>query len=256
MIKESIMNKKFLTASVFIVTTILASSAALAIGPLGPPAAGLNQGQFGVAAEYDYRNTDLTIRGNGLNDTLDNVKSNTFLAQPAYGLTDNWEIYALLGVADAKFEDFDSGYKFAYGLGTKVTFMKQTDLSLGALFEIGWSSSRDSGTVDLTDLTGGGFGLTDYEIKIDYYEITVAVGPTWKMAEGLRLYGGPFLNIIDGSLKLEALGTDASFDLKEKSPLGGYIGAQWDICTNTSWYAEFQFTGASTSLGTGVNWKF
>lgn len=260
------MNKKLLL--VIITLTVLAlTGSALALGPMGPPTAGLKMGQFGIAAEYGYGNTDMKISGSGVDDTLDNVKSNAFVAQPGFGVTDDWEVYALLGVADTRFGDFDDGYKSACGFGTKITFLKETDRSWGAMFEMAWRSADDSGA------------------DIDYYEMTVAVGPTLKITDSFRIYGGPFFYFINGDIDIDngdeplpeqengsefnydirnnairALSLNdvdaGSYDLEAKSNFGGYIGAELDLNKNTSWYNEFQFSGTAWAFGTGVGWKF
>jgi opacity protein-like surface antigen len=225
------MKKHFLLAAVVLA---LVGSAALAVSPLGPPTAGLNQGQFGLAVEYDYSKADLTVEG----ETLKNVKTNTFLLKPAYGIMDIWEAYVSIGISKTQITDFDGSNEFAWGLGTKYTFIKDETLSWGALFNIDWRRSNDN--VDGID--------TDF----DYYDITIAVGPTWKVADNFHVYGGPFFYFLNGEIKAAG----ETFDVEEKSNLGAYIGADLEICTNTTVFGEFQFTGNSGVFGTGVKWKF
>jgi opacity protein-like surface antigen len=260
--KELVMKKQLLLAAVVFTVVALAGSA-LAIGPLGPPTAGLKQGQFGLAIEYGYSNSDIKVSGSGAGDTLDDVKSNAFIAQPGFGVTDDLEVYALLGGADARFDGFNDGYDFAYGFGTKLTFLKETDRSWGAMFEMDWRSAEDSGA------------------DIDYYEMTIAIGPTLHITDIFRIYGGPFFYILNGDIDVDDGGgsegppvpiesirtagisamslsdlSGNSYDLEEESGFGGYIGAELDLNPNTSWYNEFQFTGNSGAFGTGIKWKF
>jgi hypothetical protein len=231
------MNKQMWTVMSLLILGLAGTSPALS--PLGPPTAGLKQSQFGVAFEYAYGDSDLEVEG----ESLDDVESNAFLAQLGYGLTDDWEIYFSLGVADAEFEEsgirFDGGYEFAYGFGTKFTFIKEEPLSWGVLYEMGWRSSEDEV-----------FGI---DVDFDYYDITIAVGPTWQMAEGVRIYGGPFLYFLDGDIDVGGI---VSGDVEEDSSVGGYIGAELYLNPSTCWYGEFQFTGDITVFGTGISWKF
>jgi len=243
------MNRRILVVSVLL-SAVGCSSVAFAIAPLGPPTASLAKGQFGLSAEYAYSDSDWEISLGDNEATLEGVVSNVFLAQLGYGLTDDWEIYVPLGVAEHETAD----YKFAYGLGTKLTFEKVNDWSWGLLFEIGWRSGEDSGTVDFSEF---GLGVVNAEVDFSYYDITVALGPTWKVAEGIRLYGGPFFYVLEGDVDYEITGLgDLSLDLGEKSLFGGYIGAELDICPNSSWYGEFQLTGDMMVFGTGISWKF
>lgn len=246
------MNRRILVASVLL-AAINCASVALCAGPLGPPTAMLKQGQFGIAAEYAHSDSDWEVTGPVINGKMNDVKSNMFLAQPAYGLTDDWEIYALLGAADTGWEDFDGGYEFAYGFGTKITFEKTENTSWGLLFELQWNKNSDSGTMDLTDVNAVS---ADYSVDVRYYDITIALGPTWKVNEGLRLYGGPFFYVLEGDIDVEGSGIDASADLSEDTMFGGYVGAELDLCPSSSWYGEFRFTGGMWTFGTGIGWKF
>jgi hypothetical protein len=214
-----------------------------ALGPLGPPTAGLKTGQWGVAAEYAFSDSDVEVSAFGLSDTLEGVKSNVFLGQIGYGLSDDWELYGLVGAADHECDDLDPiefDYDIAYGFGTKFTFAKDETLAWGVLFEMGWRQGDDS--------------LYGVDVDIDYYEIFVAVGPTWKAAEGVRIYGGPFFYMLDGEIDTSISGLSA--DLEEESNFGGYVGAEFDLCPNNALYVEYQFTGDMQTIGAGINWKF
>lgn len=215
------------------------SGTAMALGVLGPPTAGLKTGQWGVAAEYAFSDSDVDVEG----VTLDGLESNVFLGQIGYGISDDWEIYGLIGAADHECGDLDPldfGYDFAYGFGTKVTLAKDETLAWGALFEMGWRQGDDS--------------LYGVSVDVDYYEIFVAVGPTWKAAEGVRIYGGPFFYMLDGEIDTSISGLSA--DLEEESNFGGYVGAEFDLCPNNALYVEYQFTGDMQTIGAGINWKF
>jgi opacity protein-like surface antigen len=212
---------------------------------------------------------DLDIDG-----AVKDVKSNAIAANLGYGITDTWELFARLGAANGKFDEmelddvsiedvgFSGDYRFAYGLGTKVTFVQQEELDWGFLFQVNWSKTEDSvtedGTVDDVDYTAS------VETKINGWEIDIAVGPTWKLAEGISIYGGPFLQFIGGDFDIGAQATtseedtvtfDVSGNIKEKSAFGGYVGVNADLSKNATLFGEVQFTGDAWAFATGVGWK-
>jgi hypothetical protein len=244
---------------------------------MGPPTAGLKTGQFRAGADYSYSNMDFKIDwGDGFVPAKD-IKMNVIAANIGYGLTDDWEGFVRLGAGNAKYRnadeeiDFSGNYEFAWGLGTKYTFLKQDKLDWGVLFQIGWLTTKDSksGTDSGTDNTGPYTEVWKENYKLSVYNMEIAVGPTWKAAEGLSIYGGPFLNITRGKLKDDWKWTDTyedestnsgsgsdSADLKERSIFGGYVGAQWEFMQNASLFGEFQYVGTGWTIGTGVGWKF
>ncbi len=250
---------------------------ALALAPMGPPTATLEKGQFLVGFDFSTSQTDIDVDldNSAGSEVYKDVRSNLFAANIGYGVCDDWEVFARLGVTNLEYDDvvesdgettsadplFSGDYGFLFGLGTKVTWAKQENIDWGALFQIHWLNSEDSGSADL----GGGYRL-DLNQKIDLCEIQVAVGPTWMVNEDLSIYGGPFFHFITGNSDLDRTITDTSGlsdpvessftdDLSEKSNFGGYVGAQLKLDSNASVYAEFQFTGDAWALGTGIGWK-
>ena len=150
------MEKQVRVLSLGLIVVMAGGSSALALAPLGPPTAGLNQRQLRLGGEYSYGETDLDIDG----DTLNNVESSMIFGNLAYGITDTWEAYLRLGAASTEFDvavpsyawpeevrdvfvsdamvfpnvEFDGDYEFAYGLGTKCTFATQPEnLHWGAM---------------------------------------------------------------------------------------------------------------------------
>jgi len=242
------MKKKMLLLAAGLIVVGLCSSAALALGPMGPPMAGLTQGQFSAGVEYGYSETDVELSESGMSETLEGVKTNIFVANLGYGFTDKIEGFIRLGgaQADVKDSDFDIDFngdmQFAFGLGAKATLAQDGDLTWGTLFQIGWIQTEDEFEPDVTG-------------EIDTYEILIAAGPTYKM-EGWSLYGGPFLQYINGDFDVKYPGGKDSIDVEEESEFGGYIGAQVDIAENTLLNVEYQITGDAWAIGTGIVWKF
>ncbi len=219
------MNKK-LSLVVVILTALALTGSALALAPMGPPTAGLKTGQFRAGVEYSYSDVDMKVEGH----EIDSVTSHMIFGNLGYGIMDEWEAFARLGVADIDEGGFSGDYGFAWGLGTKVTFLKQENLNWGALFQMTWTNSEDDG------------------VDFDFYDMQIAVGPTWKLNDTLSIYGGPFVHLINGDIE--------NADLEEDEAFGGYVGAEAALADNTSLFGEIQLTGAGWAIGTGIGWKF
>jgi hypothetical protein len=238
------MVKKLLLVAVVLTVLALAGSSALALAPMGPPTAGLKTGQFSIGVEYAYSDVDMTTVWHFFDlegEKLDGVTSNMILGNLGYGIMDEWEAFARLGVANVDYDDgdFSGDYGFAWGLGTKVTFLKQGNLNWGALFQMTWTNSEDE------------------DVKFDFYDIQIAVGPTWKLSDTLSIYGGPFVHFINGDADfVDEDDVSYTANIEEDSAGGGYIGAEAALADNTSLFGEVQFTGAGWAIGTGVKWKF
>ncbi len=308
------MEKKLL---VVLMVVGLCSTVALALDPMGPPTAGLKQGQANGGLEYSYSDMDLKLKGGKesgsywskegdtvysgsgavkYRDKILNARMNKIYANLGYGIMDNWEAFIRLGGANGNFDyklqyaadyrsvmdedwadpnaiskqTYDLGYTFAYGFGTKVTFFEQPDLKWGGLFQMSWANwdieqnSKDSYLGHLGE-------VNTHSEEISLSEIQLAIGPTWTPSQGFSVYGGPFLHFVYGDVKSKgndyeyddesgAL-TDSetwkgSFDIREKSCFGGYVGAVADVGEKASLFGEVQFTGDAWALGAGLGWKF
>jgi len=285
------MEKKLRLLGVVLIVAMVAGSSALALAPMGPPTAGLNQGQFRVGAEYGYSEMDLEIDAStpGEGGTIVDLESNMFFATLGYGVMDNWEFYVQLGVANAEFDKvegddgdddklgFDGDYGFAYGFGTKYTFWEQMEgLKWGVLFQMKWINTEDTmsftfaETVDIGETPVPGTTTEALDLELDYYEMQIAVGPTWQAMDGLCVYGGPFLHFVSGDADGDLTGTwddgagttltftpeSWSDDLEEESTFGGYVGAQLDVTEQMTAFAEVMFTGDAWGLGIGGGWVF
>jgi opacity protein-like surface antigen len=248
------MKTKVLTLIVlFLLSPIISAPA------LGPPRASLEQGQFEIAVEYSNSQFDVEINDNDSDtgETTKTLESNMLIARTSYGVTENLDIYALLGLADNKVARMDFGRDVTYGLGTKCTFLKNDTLSFGAIFETSWKTGNASGTMDFTELTEWYYFEEEYSAKLSYNEIMFALGPTWEVTERLRFYGGAFFYRLNGDIDVDIEWWDESIslDLEEKSRSGGYFGSEWDIHPNVSWYGEIRYISDMWVIGTGVSWK-
>jgi hypothetical protein len=294
------MEKKLL---VVLVVVGLCSTVALALDPLGPPTAGLKAGKFSTALEYAHSKMDLEMSGmkwsgseievevddgesgpgSGIYKSkgLKDLKQNKVYANIGYGITDYWEVFLRLGGSDidAKWDerdplgdpnesenyDIDTSMSFVWGLGTKATFYKEGNLSLGALFQIHFSD------FELDRGSSYAYSGTTYwekgteKMELNFTEMQLAVGPTYELAPGFCVYGGGFWHDVDGEYKENDREIDSdgnsetdkkSADIKEESSFGGYIGLKADIAENTSLNGEWQHTSDADLFAATLVFRF
>jgi hypothetical protein len=208
---------------------------------------------------------------------IDDVKTQRYYGTIGYGLTNSWEAYIQLGIADLKGkfrdaydpEDEWSGLNFdndfAWGWGTRYTFHEQDNYRCGVSVQMNWLDTswdvKSSGSEDLP-----GLGVLDKQEKttIDWetYDLLIAVGATVDMG-GWNLYGGPFYYMIDGDLDVETAATfpgapitvtkavTDSGDLEADS-IGVFVGAQCTLMEKACLTTEISFTGEGYAIGAGV----
>lgn len=273
------------------VLTILSvfSSVVLALPPMGPPKAMVGQDQWTVGIGFSHGEMDLEAHGEGRENQgagfaavaldrhdIESLTTNMVLGSLGFGVSDSWDVFVAVGGADAKdditeelasgadgnkYTGLDSSYEICYGVGSRVTFWEDGDMTWGGLFQIIWQNP--DGSIDLRAANDPTFTLTG-DAELDFWELQVAVGPTWE-GDNFRVYGGPFLHVIDGDLDLDTTGVDSfsatwqvisTGDVREASQFGGYAGAQWLMADNTTANIEIQFTADAWAVGLGAMWKF
>jgi hypothetical protein len=281
------MEKKMMSFAAALMIVAISNSAALALSPMGPPKALLGLDRWDIGIEYGHQAMDLeadckvteilpdyddfTVTRN-VENNIDNLKSNIIMARAGYGINDNWDAFVRLGLADAQgdmeqvypdcamdeFKGFDGSFGFGWGFGTRATFWQDEELSWGGLFQITWLQPDDSSITLAGDTEFSG------KAEIDIREVQIAVGPTWRVDDNVRVYGGPFLHFIDGDLDIsgrtvdmgDEILTETTGDIEEESQFGGYVGAHLDVDENTSCFIEFQLTGDAWGIGLGAARRF
>src|SRR4030042_5305900 len=270
---------------------------------MGPPAAGLDAGQFSIGLDYSTNDIGVDIDGKetslyGMKIYLgdektadqevtegpekfklsDEIGSDIVFANLGYGVSDKLEVFLRLGAADIDMVDMDGGDDFAYGFGAKATFYEEGKVKLGALFQMTWASA--DGDLDAEDVhirdekEGIDEVLEDVPgtWDIDYYQLKVAVGPTYELTEGCSIYGGPFYHLVSGDLERKYSYVDTydagvfsveerysqkmSGDIEESSSFGVYIGAQVDLAANLPIAVEYQLTGDTDVIGASLVYRF
>ena len=255
--------KKMLLLGVMLVVVSLCGSFALALTPMGPPAASLEKGKWLAGIDYSYSQIDIKMNhgfspGGGPSITLDNVDKHNVLANVIYGIKDNLEISLRAGGGDAQDKEEGNrsfktnsptiGNGYIIGFGLKGTFVEEPEIKWGGLFQALWAQADARAFA----------GSTPWSADIEYMEIQLAAGPTYKLNEKASIYGGPFFHILDGRFKAKrrtSAGGVICYDLDEGSVFGGYIGTEINPCDKAVFRIEYQHTAAADALGMSLLFK-
>lgn len=273
------MEKKLLLIAVVLVVVVLVSSSSLALDPMGPPTAGLKQGELRAGADYMF--SSMGIEADGVPEigiaafTIKDVKVNKGFANIGLGINDNLDIFLLLGGASLKTDEndnplniagyLDSGSGFAAGGGAKATLFNSEngDVKWGLSVRVSWADlDFDKKSYSLPG--GNSISLC---ADVSFMEAQFAFGQTMELSEGFLVYCGPLFRIVHGDADVKStfngLSNTYSADITEDSILHGYIGTQIDFKPNLGevtngfyLFGELQFTHDAWGLGTGFGWKF
>ena len=287
------MNKRIAMLAGALMVVGLCSSVVLALPPMGPPKAMVGQDQWTAGIGFSHGEMDLETRGKGQQDPgsgtfgavsfdeheIENLTTNMILGSLGFGVSDTWDVFVSVGGADAedditeilpsgavdnRYTGFDSSYEFCNGLRSKMTFWEDGDITWGGLFQIIWQNPDGEVELDPGSISFVGTNKLSGDAELDFWELQIAVGPTWE-GDNFRVYGGPFLHFIDGDIDIDVTGVDgvpstwrveSSGDIREASQFGGYAGAQWLVHENATANIEIQFTADAWAVGLGAIWKF
>jgi hypothetical protein len=226
---------------------IVAVLASGAFAFIGPPTAGLNQGQWSEGGNYSYSTQDVDtilvswheVGSNTVTDpnlassydevgrknlTITDLAVNRYYGRIGYGLSDDLEFYVQLGLADVKghykyknvYEpnditeggiNFDND--FTWGIGTKYTFYRKDNIALGVALQYDAFGADKSWKYTYTDETYTERGRETTEI--DVQNLIVALGPTVDFGRW-QLYGGALFSylVVDHSFTCKGTWTDSS----------------------------------------------
>lgn len=262
-----------------IIIICISGPAVFALNPMGPPTAGLRQGNFRIGVDTSSSEIDLEFNSGKYVEYLDgwydasggetglklkDVRINTVYINLGYGIADYFEAFLRLGGTSADFsghnfwpsgEEFDSNTDFAIGGGFKATFYDEDKLKMGALIQAGWS-----------DLDGAirpkEWPVADDTVQFDLTQIQIAVGPSYELTDRVLIYGGPFLHFIRGDWEDiynqvdtgtgGLLTTKTSWNVEEDASFGVYFGTQIEMAENSSFMIEFQHTSAANAIGANI----
>jgi hypothetical protein len=205
---------------------------------MGPTTSDVKQGELFLGFDYSNSEVDFEFRSGGIRGILNNVDSDLYLGRAGMGLTDGFEVFGRFGVGEIE----ELGNEFAWGLGTRATFIEKDDTSWGVLFQLTSLNAEETGHIGDYTLNG----------DFDVYEYQLAIGPTFNHDES-SVYFGPFFHFIDGDADLTNFG---SVDIEQESEFGFYFGVLWKLADNTSLNIEFQGTDDAKMGGISLVHKF
>src|SRR4030042_5286900 len=159
------MEKKRVLLALAVMVVGVYGSNAIAITPMGPPRASLQEGETLFGLEFEHSEMDLKAFGtiktleqgapswesDFRKYKIENLKSNMIMGRLSAGLSENWDFFLRLGVTDAqaditainsddtdgdKFKDFDGSHGLAWGIGTRATFYQEGDTTWGGIIQI------------------------------------------------------------------------------------------------------------------------
>jgi hypothetical protein len=250
-------NKILLLSLVF---SMICGSTALALDPMGPPSASLQQGQMNLGFDYSYSDQSLwRTQGYDADFTGMTQKMNKLYARLGYGISNKTEGFIRLGVSDydytrdgyyAPWKGDDDG-TLAMGAGIKATFFEEENVKWGGIAQVSWAEFDGKRT---NSDSSSNYQTGTFETEV--VELQLAAGPTIEIGEGVSIYGGPFLHYLDGNHKHKHAGGSRSYDIEERSSLGAYIGSQLDLGESSTFYVEYQCTGDADAVAGGITFVF
>jgi len=275
---------RFATAA--LIATVVLVSVAPAGAPMGPASAFLGEGRWSVGGGYGYEEMTLDAFGtvterfpSGTTFSwtqpfrIDDLRSNMFFGTLAYGICEDWDIFARIGAADAgdrivalaadtgaveRENEFDGSFGLAWGVGTRATFARSGPWSFGGLMQVTWFQPGSSSfSIDDPLIPDESW---DGEVELDYWQAQAALAATYQV-DRWRFWAGPFLQFIQGDMDFRGtadLGGGGlstirwTSDVHESSQVGGYFGANWEMSDAFDVWVEGQLTGDSWVVGIGA----
>ena len=220
----------------------------LALTPIGPPTATLEEGKCELSFNYLNTEMDITFSGYGGSETV-NTKIDSYLPKLDIGLGDGWQLFAALGIADMDDAEGFNDSSVHGGAGWKKTVAQCNDIDWGASFQIYWSRFSEKSPI----VVGSPI---DFELEFSYYEVQFAIGPTYKK-DNLCLYGGPFLHYLKGSLDVSAFDVELlSLDVEKDLSVGGFAGLIVDLTENINLGVEAQFIEDAEAVMFRIGYRF
>jgi len=262
-----------------LLAVVVFSSVSWGLDFMGAPVSTLEKNQWSTGFNYSYSSMDIDVKGDTFGNHASSVISlpkklrlNKYAFNLGYGLTENWDVYALFGSvrnrADLNYSgDADwpgnrvsqSGNEFLWGLGTKATFYEYEKWAFGGLIQATWFNDvAINGSTPVND------DEWTHTVKgeLDMMELQIATGASYQLNEWVSFYGGPFVHIINGDFKQReycsicGLEKDTTDDVKQSSWFGVFVGTQVNLCKNMSLSVEYQHTAFANAVGANVVWRY
>ena len=226
-------------------------------GTIGNPTATVEQGSFRVGAEIDLTERDIEVDDGG--ESLE-AESNRYIVRGTYGISDQINVYAKLGMADCTVDEFefDGDNEFTYGGGLKATIYDAGEVKIGLVAQLSHFSSED--TIWEKE---GGYGGVSWEERgereLTSWEDEIAVGASYGGLGNFVPYGGIFYSRIDGEADYEQSGERYHYgsevhsysypetsDFEESDSIGIFVGADYAVSEQFNLGAEARLINESS----------
>jgi hypothetical protein len=178
--------------------------------PFGSPTATVVQGSFQVGAETDLWEKDMEVE----TGDEDEVESEKIRVKGTYGISDKIDVFAKVGMADAKIDDndFEFDMDIAYEVEGKVNVYEKGQIKADVVEQNPlWSGNDDDTAVGPN-------------IEIDATEFDLAFGGNYEVSEAFNCYGGLMYAMVIGEMS-----NGGSVGVYESDPIGIFLGGEYTI---------------------------
>lgn len=259
--------KKQLTATILIFLLMVLIPHANAGGMFGPPQT-ISKVAGGLNTSIGYRYHTDTYK----NHHHHKMKQNVIYSQVGWGMSGIWEVYGRLGFADMRMpdmflygpsvvdnyeKDYRDTWQFMGTAGAKVFYPINRFFGLGAFIQGSFNPGKYKDETTLHD--NGSSMLAELKIK-NMWDINFGGGLQFTLPYDIRTYAGPFVYFARADARFSVdmpglpFGTDKTV-LKNRSPVGGYFGADIPLIKGFRLNIEGQYTDRF-SVGAAVAYVF
>ena len=193
---------------------------------VGSPTATVVQGSFQVGAETDLWEKDMEVE----TGDEDEVESEKILVKGTYGISDKIDVFAKVGMADAKIDDndFEFDMDIAYGIGDKVNVYEKGQIKADVDAQIPLCSGDDDTAVGPN-------------VEIDATEFDLAICGSYEVSEAFNCYGGFMYDMVIGEMS-----NWESVDVDESDPIGIFLGGKYTITPQLKTGLELRLTSETS----------
>ena len=249
------MYKRLFLGMLFMVGLLCTSASAW--DPMGPPAATIDKGAWGIGIESSYTDVEIERLPNSWSSASRTVDIEMWkvFGKLVYGVSDNVTGFVRVGVATMDWDKIpgsnlewegEGDWRPAWGGGFAATLSESDDTTWGCILQL--SEARLAGEEKSNDGDEGNF-------NIKLTEIQFAVGPTCRASDTVRIYGGPFVGFNRGTWEDSFDGDDPRKPIEEEAFWGAYIGTAVEMGKNASLNIEGMASAEGWAVAGGVVWR-
>ncbi len=222
--KKELCKASFILALIVIFVSV--SPVAMA-GTVGSPTATVEQGSFQVGAEIDLWERDMEVETGDEGE----VESKKILVKGTYGISDKIDVFAKIGMADAKIDnnDFEFDMDIAYEIEGNVNVYEKGQIKADVVAQNPlWSGNDDDTAVGPN-------------VEIDATEFDPAIGGSYEVSEAFNCYGGLMYDMV-----IEEMSNGGSVDVDESDPIGIFLGGKYTITPQVKAGLELRLTSETS----------